>query len=166
MVGNYRWQQWKRKQASWFLRIAEQCHRGNAQNRQVSLEIYIWRTSWFWFPPCPLSSSAWPLSSPFTNSQSLLTRTSSRPRMIATISLEVNSNLARVQQMKTRRPTDPNPWWLSTMCTLKLKSILLYNVFLLENIFKAPVWHAFANNHNLKLEITYIEVKFATISIP
>lgn len=95
-----------------------------------------------------------------------LTRTSSRPRMIATISLELNSNLARVQQMKKLRPTDPNPWWLSTMCTLKLKSILLYNVFLLENIFKTPVWHAFANNHNLKLEITYIEVTSATISIP
>lgn len=59
--------------------------------------------------------------------------------MIAIISLELNSNLARVQQMKKLRPTDPNPWWLSTMCTLKLKSILLYNVFLLENIFKTPV---------------------------
>lgn len=72
LIGNYRWQQWKRKQASWFLRTAKEnsVDREAAQNQEVSLEVCIGRKSWFWFSPSMLSFSLEPLSSPFTNRQS------------------------------------------------------------------------------------------------
>lgn len=52
-----------------------------------------------------------------------------RPWMVATISSELNSNLAHIQKMEKLRSTDSNPWWLSTMCALSSKSIFYFIMY-------------------------------------
>lgn len=108
----------KMKQASWFLRRAEENSvMGADQNREDSWKFTFEGNpdSGFHLPPALLSSPIWPLFSPFTTPQSSYPiRISLRLWMIATVSLELNSNSAPFQQMEKLRPIVPNPIWLNT----------------------------------------------------